>query len=189
MKITKSTRHAKIAGTFGEQVLLYWLSKHGFECATVDHTGIDLIARNPHSAEVMGISVKSRTRTLDTEADPISIPNDQFDKVQTACDAFGCVPYFALVADTKDVIRIFVISMAHLLELYRRGKSVCSWKMSEQALSQYYADPEIKVFELHTKTHSWWSETPNDAVQRTAPHITVAVISSPDTPASNQMHS
>ena len=62
-RILKSTRHSKIAGNFGEALLLYWLSKHGFECATLDHTGIDLIARNPHNDEVMGISVKSRTRT------------------------------------------------------------------------------------------------------------------------------
>jgi len=32
---------------FGESLVLYWLSKHGFECAKVDHTGIDLIANNP----------------------------------------------------------------------------------------------------------------------------------------------
>jgi hypothetical protein len=61
MNITKSSRHSKIAGDFGEALVLYWLSKHGFECARVDHTGLDLIARNPNTEEVMGISVKSRT--------------------------------------------------------------------------------------------------------------------------------
>lgn len=30
MKITKSTRHAKITGDFGETLVLYWLSKYGF---------------------------------------------------------------------------------------------------------------------------------------------------------------
>jgi len=44
MDITKSSRHSKIAGDFGETLVLYWLSKYGFECASVDHTGIDLIA-------------------------------------------------------------------------------------------------------------------------------------------------
>ena len=56
MKINKSTRHAKITGDFGEAVVLYWLSKYGFECAPVDHTGIDIIARNLHTNEVMGIA-------------------------------------------------------------------------------------------------------------------------------------
>lgn len=57
-KVSKSSRHAKIAGDFGEVVVQYWLSKYGYECARVDHTGIDLIARKPHTNEVMGISVK-----------------------------------------------------------------------------------------------------------------------------------
>ncbi|MCL4788727.1 MAG: hypothetical protein KJ070_18355, partial [Verrucomicrobia bacterium] len=60
MEINKSSRHSKIAGDFGETLGLYWLSKHGFECARVDHTGIDLIALNPHTNERMGISVKTR---------------------------------------------------------------------------------------------------------------------------------
>ena len=62
--ISKSSRHAKITGDFGEALVLYWLSKYGFECARVDHTGIDLIARNPHTQELMGISVKSRSRNV-----------------------------------------------------------------------------------------------------------------------------
>ena len=60
----KSSRHAKITGNFGEALVLYWLSKRGFECANVDHTGIDIIARRPSSEEVLGISVKCRSRTL-----------------------------------------------------------------------------------------------------------------------------
>lgn len=53
MQINKSTRHTKITGDFGETVVLCWLSKYGFECAPVDHTGIDIIANNPHTKEVM----------------------------------------------------------------------------------------------------------------------------------------
>ena len=45
MAFVKSTRHAKITGDFGEAAVLYYLSSSGFECARVDHTGIDLIAR------------------------------------------------------------------------------------------------------------------------------------------------
>jgi hypothetical protein len=62
MKLTKSSRHSKITGDFGESIVLYLLSRHGFECARVDHTGIDLIARRPNSPEVLGIPVKSRSR-------------------------------------------------------------------------------------------------------------------------------
>ena len=49
MRVNKSSRHTKITGDFGETLVLYWLSKYGFECAPVDHTGIDIIARNPHN--------------------------------------------------------------------------------------------------------------------------------------------
>jgi len=76
MKINKSSRHAKITGDFGETLVLYWLSKYGFECAPVDHTGIDIIARNPHNHEIMGISVKSRSRNECAQEEHISIPND-----------------------------------------------------------------------------------------------------------------
>ena len=88
MKISKSTRHAKITGDFGEALVLYWLSKYGFECAPVDHTGIDIIARNPHTNEVMGISVKSRSRTEGPEEEYVSIPNDS--TVEVFCGVQLC---------------------------------------------------------------------------------------------------
>jgi hypothetical protein len=81
MKISKSSRHSKLAGDFGEALVLYWLSKYGFECALVDHTGIDIIANNPLTPEIMGISVKTRTRAEGTEADDVYIPHSQFGKV------------------------------------------------------------------------------------------------------------
>jgi Holliday junction resolvase-like predicted endonuclease len=55
----------------------------------VDHTGIDIIARNPHTNEIMGISVKSRSRTEEQEDEYVSIRNDSFDKAEKACAAFG----------------------------------------------------------------------------------------------------
>jgi Holliday junction resolvase-like predicted endonuclease len=157
MKINKSTRHAKITGDFGETVVLYWLSKYGFECALVDHTGIDIIARNPHTQEVMGISVKSRSRTEGSEEEYVSIPNDSFDKANAACKSFGCVPYFAVVVDGGDTIRGFLLPMAHLLTLFPKGKTGTGWKMSDRYLKQYEFDPEIKSFEFKTKTTRWWT--------------------------------
>ena len=63
MEINKSSRHSKITGNFAESLVLYWLSKYGFECALVDHTGLDVIARNSHTNELMGISVKPGRET------------------------------------------------------------------------------------------------------------------------------
>ena len=96
----KSSRHAKITGDFGEALVLYWLSRSGFECARVDHTGIDLIAKRPRSEERLGVSVKTRSRSPGTETDSVNIGRpDDFAKVAAACSAFQCVPYFAIVVD------------------------------------------------------------------------------------------
>jgi Holliday junction resolvase-like predicted endonuclease len=168
MKINKSTRHAKITGDFGETVVLYWLSKYGFECAPVDHTGIDIIARNPHTKELMGISVKSRSRTEGLEGDSVSIPNDNFEKSEAACKAFCCVPYFAVVVDAGDTIRGFILPTAHLLSMFPKGKTTAEWKMSERHLRQFASDPYIKGFEFKTKTSKWWTanKMPDDTVRK-----------------------
>jgi hypothetical protein len=159
MNVTKATRHAKICGNFGEVTILYWLSKYGFESAIVDHTGIDIIARNPHPPhEIMGISVKSRTRTTKTEHDYITIPNDNFTKVEAACKAFGCVPYFAFVVDAGETIRAFVLSLCHLLEYFPQGKTAVYWKMTDEYVKRYAADKEIKTFEFKTQTPCWWED-------------------------------
>jgi len=156
MEMLKSSRHSKITGDFGEALVLYWLSKHGFECARVDHTGIDLIARNPHTGEVMGISVKSRSRNPGTEETYVRIPKDGLRKCQEACAAFGCVPYFAVVVDAADAIRVFMTSMQHLLALFPAAATSAGWKMTKQHVSRYYDDPEVVIFELHTITRRWW---------------------------------
>jgi hypothetical protein len=159
MNVIKSTRHARITGDFGEKMVLYWLSKYGFECALVDHTGIDIIANNPHPPhERMGISVKSRTRTTKTEQDSITIPNDNFEKAEAACSAFGCVPYFAIVVDAGETIRAFILSKCHLLECFPQGKTAMYWKMTDEYLKRYAADPEIKTFEFKTQTSRWWED-------------------------------
>jgi Holliday junction resolvase-like predicted endonuclease len=157
MKITKSTRHSKIAGNFGETIVLYWLSKYGFECALVDHTGIDIIARNPHTKEVMGISVKSRTRSKGGEGESVTIPNKNLNKANAACKAFGCTPYFAIVVDAGDTIRVYISSMKHLLKIHPQGKRSSEWKMSRAYINKYSKDKQIERFAFKTETTNWRS--------------------------------
>lgn len=156
MKINKSTRHSKIAGDFGETLVLYWLSKYGFECAKVDHTGIDLIALNPHTNELMGISVKSRTRSAGTEKGYVKIPKADFQKIEDACNAFRCKPYFAVMVDAGDTIRVFITSMAHVRQLHPSTRSGSGWRMSPDWLSKYVDDRDIVIFELNVKHGRWW---------------------------------
>jgi Holliday junction resolvase-like predicted endonuclease len=158
MTSSKSSRHSKIAGDFGESLVLYWLSKHGFECAKVDHTGIDLIAKNPHTGQLMGISVKSRTRDNGTETDAVYIPADDFEKVDVACEVFGCAPYFAIVVDASDLIRAFIIAKMDLLELFPVKKN-SYWKMSADYLKKYSDHEGVMMFELKTNLGRWWQST------------------------------
>jgi Holliday junction resolvase-like predicted endonuclease len=155
VEIKKSTRHPKIAGDFGEVIVLYWLSKHGFECAKVDHTGIDLIANNPHTKEVMGISVKSRTRTAGQECTDVTIAAKDFEKIDAACKAFRCSPYFAIVVDGQDTIRVFITSMSRV-KYYFPPKPFSGWKMTASYLARYADDPRVMAFEFAIKQGNWW---------------------------------
>jgi len=156
MRIDKSSRHTKITGDFGEALVLYWLSKYGFECANVDHTGIDLIARNPTTGELMGISVKSRSRNPGTGRTYVRVGLDNIEKAKAAAKAFGCTPYFAFVVDADDCIRVFILSMKHLLKLFPPTRTSVGWKMRPTHLARYAEDPKIMVFELKTNTVRWW---------------------------------
>jgi len=157
MDIIKSSRHSKITGEFAEHLVLYWLSKHGFECARVDHTGIDLIANNPVTNEVMGISVKARSRTIGREKSALIFQRTQFEKVASACNAFGCDPYFALVIDAVDMIRAFILPMEHLQEMNNAPKTV-RWSMTDKWLDRYLNDRKIMMVEFQHSTHNWWEQ-------------------------------
>lgn len=152
----KSTRHSKITGDFAEALVLYWLSKYGYECARVDHTGIDLIARDPSSTEVMGISVKCRSRYEGTEKESVNLPPDGFEKARRACEAFNCVPYYAVVVDGSETIRCFLLSLAHLEKVAGgTGDGMRYWQMSDQRIAEYGTDPLVRGFELRTVKCSW----------------------------------
>ena len=157
MEVTKSTRHAKITGDFAEALVLYWLSKYGFECARVDHTGMDLIAKNPHTRELMGISVKARSRSTGTEETHIKIERENVTKLSSACGAFGCVPYFAIVIDAGSTIRCLITAMAHLVELSAEHRHL-GLAMRRKVIDRYEADPKMISFQFESKTIRWWGK-------------------------------
>jgi Holliday junction resolvase-like predicted endonuclease len=154
MDVAKSTRHAKITGDFGEGLALYWLSKHGFECARIDHAGIDLIARHPTKKILLGISVKSRSRTPGTEATSLLIERAQFERAREVCEKFLCEPYFALVIDAGGKVYLYILPMTILLAQLGGNKTV-NWKMSEAAMLTYRRNPEIMCVEMLYSQHSW----------------------------------
>lgn len=155
MDIFKSTRHAKITGDFGESAILYYLSLSGFECARVDHTGIDLIARSPHRSQPMGISVKSRSRAPGTESTALDLYKKDIPKLEAACRAFGCVPYAGLVFDSSDYLRVYLLSLEHLRKLVPGGSKVIAWPMSSARIAAYAADPQIMSIEWRRVASRW----------------------------------
>lgn len=155
MKISKSTRHSKIAGDYFEHFVLYWLSKYGFECARVDHTGIDLIANNPNTDEKIGISVKGRTRTKGTEKGHVKIPIGNIKKTEAACKAFGCNPYFAIVVDAESIARCFILSLPSLIKISPPTRVGINWSMTDKAIKKYYKDKAITIIEFTSHVKRW----------------------------------
>jgi hypothetical protein len=151
----KSTRHAKLTGDFAESILLYWLSKFGHECARIDHTGIDLIARDPAESMAMGFSVKCRSRYSGTESTSVTLPTDGFEKARAACAAFNLVPFYGIVVDGAATIRCYLVSLDHLESLLGTESENRYWQMSKKWLVKYETDTKIKRFELCTTFCSW----------------------------------
>src|SRR5690348_13313065 len=156
--IAKSSRHSKITGDFGEYLTLYLLSKHGFECARIDHTGIDIIARNLHTDELMGISVKSRSREEISADSPMNVRIDK--KITAACKTFSCKPWYSLVLDRRDKISIYILSRQRLFEVCPSGGDgqFVYWAMNSAAVDKYSTNPDIYRWELTHKIERWWPD-------------------------------
>jgi Holliday junction resolvase-like predicted endonuclease len=165
IKIAKSSRHSKITGDFGEALVAYWLSKYGFECGRFDHTGIDIVAVRPQDGQVLGISVKSRSRTEGTETAALVIRRKDLHKAQEACASFGWVPYFAIVVDAGPVLWCFVLSLAHLETMFSAHLSTINWKMSSDHLARYHEDAEIMILKMSTSPEGWWESRSNATSQ------------------------
>ncbi len=155
MDVRKSTRHAKITGDFGEAAVLYYLSLSGFECARVDHTGLDLIARSARLRQPLGISVKARSRAPGTEHTALNLYKKDFPKLEAACEAFGCIPYVGLVFDSADFLRVYVLPLVRLRELVPGGSRVAAWPMSMSRIAEYGKDPSIMSIEWRRVASRW----------------------------------
>jgi len=156
-KIQKSSRHSKITGDFAESLVLYFLSKHGFECAKVDHTGIDLIAKHPKQKKRIGLSVKSRSREEGGETAHLGIDTNNLKKCRAACRAFGCVPYFAVVVDAVDKVEAFIAPEDRFHKYAKTsGRTTLSWKMRPVWKKKYAADPRVMRFEMSYTISRWW---------------------------------
>ena len=160
MEINKSSRHPKIVGDLGEQLVCNWLSRSGWEVVPVDHTGIDLIAYHRKSGKRIGITVKSRTRVAGTERDTVNIfkkrKNDR-EKIRQACEDFACEPWIAIYVETSDSADLFLTSLDNYDAKYlgKDDKAVEDWKMGENYRQQYACDPNVRHLRLKIESDNW----------------------------------
>lgn len=159
MQIYKSTRHAKIVGEFGENLVCNWLSRSGFEVSRVDHTGIDVVAYDPRSKHRYGITVKTRTRMPGKESDAVNLfgPGDR-DKVSDACEAFGCKPWVAIYVEAESTGDLYLTSLDNYDRKYRmQGGAIEKWRMTEKQMRGYTADTGIRHIHVDFRDENWWT--------------------------------
>ena len=156
----KSTRHSKIIGDFGESFVCDSLSKEGFEVSIVDHTGLDLIAYNPDDKKHLGITVKSRTRdTKEKESVAVNVfsrqkGKDDVEKLNAACNAFGCEPWIAVFVENLNGADLYLTSLG-TFDRYHGGKAIETWKMDEKSKKRYAEDPDVKHISIELNTSKW----------------------------------
>jgi len=162
MQIEKSSRHQHIIGKFGEYMLCNWLSRSGFEVAIVDHTGLDLVAFHPKTDQRIGITVKSRTRSVGKEATHVNIfsyreGKDDRKKLINACAAFGCEPWIAVYVETLQSADLYFTSLEHYDKEYRgrEGRAWDTWRMTSKYRSLYDRDVEVKHIRAEFSQDGW----------------------------------
>ena len=161
MKIVKSSRHSKIIGDFGENLICNWLSRSGFEVSIVDHTGIDVVAYNPQNGQRLGITVKSRTRIPEKENDPVnffSYQNGKNDrqKVSDACKAFGCEPWIGIYVESSNYADLYLTSLDNYDKNYGKERRVIEdWKMTTKNKIKYEKDKNVKQIQINFKSINW----------------------------------
>jgi Holliday junction resolvase-like predicted endonuclease len=155
--IIKSSRHQKIIGNFGENLVCNWLSRSGFEVTIVDHTGIDIIAYHPKTGR-LGITVKSRTRNKGKEHESVNLfGKDDLKKLKRACKTFDCDPWIAIYVETSDRADLYLASLEHYKHQYRdKGKVIDDWKMTDAWKQKYHRDTEIKHIKMQFWRYNWF---------------------------------
>lgn len=162
MDITKSTRHQRIIGDYGEMLICNSLSRSGFEVTVVDHTGIDIVAYNPKTKDRFGITVKSRTRNVGTEASSVNIlsnrqKNRDREKIKDACKAFACEPWIGVYVETGDCADLYLTSLTNYDRRYGNpGKVVDDWKMNDKSKEAYAQDTNVKHIHISFDAKNWW---------------------------------
>jgi len=162
LEITRSTRHQKIIGNFGENLICNWLSRSGFEVTIVDHNGIDIVAYHPKLDMRLGITVKSRTRTIGKEAESVYIfsyrnGKNDYKTYLKACNAFACEPWIGIYVETTDYGEMYLTSLKNYQDNYRGAaeRAVDDWKMTPVYREKYRQDKSVKFIRIDFQPENW----------------------------------
>lgn len=157
----KSKRHSKITGDFGEYFLLYFLSKHNYEAARIDYTGIDILAYDKIRDKKIGISVKARSRTSLRPTDGILVPGKNYEKIIASCKYFDCEPWICFIIDRPQKnggkIYLFLLSLLEVCNYFPKFKMghEFTFAMGNKFLEKYKNNASIYKIEFDYKSFSW----------------------------------
>lgn len=172
MPIAKTGRHSKIIGEFGEMLVCNFLSRSGFEVARVDAVGMDVLAYDRESGRRIGITVKSRTRSLGTEDSSVNVLSyrkGMSDRVKlvAACEAFAAKPWIAIYVETTDTADLYLTSLRNYDAKYRstQKKTVDDWRMSREYRQMYDDDAEIMHVHMPIRSSHWWQRLEGERVR------------------------
>lgn len=157
IEIRKSSRHPKIIGDFGENLICNWLSRSGFEVSIVDHTGIDIVAYNTKAKKRLGITVKSRTRTPGREKESVNLFDEEArEKLLNACEYFGCEAWIGVYVETTDYADVFLTSLVNYDSKYRRPRQTDDWKMGSKHIEDYDSDKNVMHLCIKFEPENWF---------------------------------
>lgn len=114
------------------------------------------LLRATRTPELLGISVKGRSRGTGKAGEHMAIRKDNFVKAAAACKVFNCTPYFGIVVDEVPTTYVFIMPMDELLKINPVGEKASAWKMRPQHIAHYRDNPNIVMFELDFSTHRWF---------------------------------
>lgn len=152
---------AQTVGRFGEHLVSYWLARSGYEVAIIDYTGIDVIARDPESKNLLGITVKTRLRTKGKATSVALFKGNDRDKVNVVCKAFNCQPWLAVYVECEDTADLYLTSLKHYDKHYRRkGLKKEAWYMTADDRRKYNRDQFVKHVAITFDHLGWLSQVP-----------------------------
>jgi hypothetical protein len=159
----KGERHSKITGTFNENLLLYFLSKTQYEPVLVDYTGIDIVAYNKATKRRLGISVKSRSKTMERpKSEGLTINATEYEKINRSCVFFDCEPWICFIIDrpidnSQGEIFLFLFPLDVALEYYPgfKTKKQVSFTLIEKKMNSYNNDERILKMNFNYSNTHW----------------------------------